>query len=151
MKNDQEVLVEVPQGDKFNCGSFFSMFSRTPGSTWNHQCKIVSPLLCAFYLKSHRFPDTAIFSGRGSASISLEFLEFVNTNPVWTSSSQFIPQADGQTKTSKAYCCTVFITRQSFNKCLLSIAYVQDTVATADFLLLSVLFHIMTRLVLLNS
>lgn len=108
--------------------------------------------LCAFYLESNRFPDTAIFPDRGSASISLEFSEFVSTNSIWTIIITTHPtQPDGQTKTSKAYCRKVLVTRQSFNKCLLSIAYVQDTVAMPDFLLLSVLLHIMRRLILLNS
>lgn len=60
-------------------------------------------------------------------------------------------QADGQTEASNAYCCRVLVTRQSFNKCLLTMAVVHDTVAKPDFLLLSVLPHIMRKLVLLNS
>lgn len=150
MKNDQEAVAKVPQWAKFNCKTSSICFQvlLVPSTAISVQ----QSHLCAFYLKSNRFPDTAIFSDRGSASISLEFQEFVNTNPIWTIIITTHPtQADGRTKSSKAYCCKVLVTRQSFNKCLLSIAYVQETIAMADFLLLSVLLHIMRRLVLLNS
>lgn len=42
--NAQEAWVE----EKFNSGSFFSVFPRAPGSIWTHQCKIAPPLYLLF-------------------------------------------------------------------------------------------------------
>lgn len=71
MKNDQAALAELPQRAKFNCkaSSICFLVLLLPSTA----ISVKQSHLCAFYLKSHRFPDTAIFSDRGSASISLEF------------------------------------------------------------------------------
>lgn len=71
MKNDQAALAEFPQRAKFNCkaSSICFLVLLLPSMA----ISVKQSHLRAFYLKSNRFPDIAIFSDRGSASISLEF------------------------------------------------------------------------------
>lgn len=71
MKNDQAALAELPQRAKFNCKASSIRFPvlLLPSTA----ISVKQSHLCAFYLKSNRFPDTAVFCDRGSASISLEF------------------------------------------------------------------------------